>query len=187
LKADGTGAEAELEDAGNVSAETARRLACDAAVVHWLEDHDGAPLSVGRKTRTVPPAIRRALQRRDRGCRFPGCSATRFVDAHHIHHWADGGATNLDNLVLQCRHHHRLLHEGGFGLERTGDGVLRFTDPDGKHIPEVPPARPSGDAFELMSRNEENGIRITPRTPVPGWLGEKMDEDLVIYHLKRLE
>jgi hypothetical protein len=188
LKADGTGAEAELEDAGTVSAETSRRLACDAAVVHWLEDHDGAPLSVGRKTRTVPSALRRALQRRDRGCRFPGCTCSiRFVDAHHIHHWADGGATNLENLVTLCRHHHGLVHEGGFGLERTIDGVLRFTDPDGKHIPEVPAARPSGDAFELMARNEENGIRITPRTPVPGWLGEKMDEDLVIFHLKRLE
>jgi hypothetical protein len=188
LTADGTGAEAELEEAGTVSAETARRLACDAAVVQWLEDHDGAPLSVGRKTRTVPPAIRRALARRDGGCRFPGCTcSTRFVDAHHIRHWADGGETHMENLTLVCRHHHRLLHEGGFGLERTSDGALRFTDPNGNTIPEVPAARPSGDAFELMSGNEENGIRITPQTPIPGWLGEKMDEDLVIFHLTRLE
>ena len=65
----------------------------------------------------MSPAIRRVLQRRDGGCRFPGCSATRFVDAHHIHHWADGGETHLGNLVLLCRHHHRLVHEGGFGLD----------------------------------------------------------------------
>ncbi len=122
LKADGSGAEAELEEAGKVSAETSRRLACDAGVIHWLDRQgdpfSGAePLSVGRKTRTVPPAIRRALQRRDRGCRFPGCTCTRFVDAHHIHHWADGGETHIDNLVLLCRHHHRLVHEGGFRAE----------------------------------------------------------------------
>ncbi len=123
LKAEGSGAEAELEEDGKVSAETSRRLSCDAGVIHWLERQgdplSGAePLSVGRKTRTVPPAIRRALQRRDRGCRFPGCTCTRYVDAHHIHHWADGGATHIDNLVLLCRHHHRLVHEGGFGLNR---------------------------------------------------------------------
>jgi hypothetical protein len=97
LRADGTGAEAEVEDApgcgSHVSAETSRRLACDAAVVHWNENADGDPLSVGRRTRTIPPAIRRALKRRDGGCRFPGCSATRFVDAHHVHHWTDGGET----------------------------------------------------------------------------------------------
>ncbi|MGH6628122.1 MAG: DUF222 domain-containing protein, partial [Burkholderiales bacterium] len=124
LRKDGSGAESELEDNGNVSAETSRRLACDAGVVHWLNRNGivpgtGEPLSVGRKTRTVPPAIRRALQRRDGGCRFPGCTCTRFVDAHHIHHWADGGETDIDNLVLLCRHHHRLVHEGGFGLSRT--------------------------------------------------------------------
>ncbi|MGH6820789.1 MAG: DUF222 domain-containing protein, partial [Methylocella sp.] len=116
LKADGCGAESELEDGGNVPAETSRRLACDAGVVHWLDRHGNSPhgaeaLSVGRKTRTVPPAIRRALQRRDGGCRFPGCTCSRFVDAHHIHHWADGGATHINNLVLLCRHHHRLVHE----------------------------------------------------------------------------
>ena len=72
LKADGTGAEAELEDCGHICAETSRRLSCDAGVVHWLEHADGEPLSVGRKTRTIPPAIRRALKRRDGGCRFPG-------------------------------------------------------------------------------------------------------------------
>jgi hypothetical protein len=121
LRADGSGGESELESAGNVSAETSRRLACDCSVINWL-DHKGSPvtgaepLSVGRKTRIVPPSLRRALQRRDRGCRFPGCSCTRFVDAHHIHHWADGGETHINNLVLLCRHHHRLVHEGGFGL-----------------------------------------------------------------------
>ena len=96
-------------------AETSRRMACDASVVHWHETQDGEPLSVGRKTRSIPLAIRRALQRRDGGCRFPGCTCSRFVDAHHITHWADGGETGMDNLVLLCRRHHRMVHEGGSG------------------------------------------------------------------------
>src|SRR6056297_3776127 len=83
LAADGETAEAELESGAGVSAETARRLACDCGLVHWHEDQDGSALNVGRKTRSIPPAIRRALQRRDQGCRFPGCTAHKFVDAHH--------------------------------------------------------------------------------------------------------
>ncbi len=107
LSADGEGAQAELASGGRVCAETARRLGCDSGVIPWRETRDGSTLDVGRRTRTIPPAIRRALNRRDQGCRFPGCTAHRFVDAHHIHHWADGGETRLDNLVLLCRRHHR--------------------------------------------------------------------------------
>ena len=94
-----------------------RRLACDCATVHWLEDSDGNTLNIGRKSRTIPPAIRRALNHRDQGCRFPGCTAHKYTDAHHIHHWADGGETRLDNLVTLCRHHHRAVHEGGFSVQ----------------------------------------------------------------------
>ena len=90
-------------------------LRCWPRAMH--HDADGHVLDVGRKTRTIPPAIRRALSARDTRCRFPGCSARR-CDAHHIDHWVDGGATSLDNLVLLCRRHHRLVHEGGFTLER---------------------------------------------------------------------
>jgi hypothetical protein len=192
LKADGTGAESQLENGPNVSAETSRRLCCDAGVVHWLERKHGAngdiePLSVGRKTRTVPPSIRRALQRRDKGCRFPGCSCNRFVDAHHIHHWADGGETSMDNLVLLCRHHHRLVHEGGFGIHRLQGGGYAFTNPQGNRIPAFPGTRLSGNAFELMAENRENGIVITPRTAVPNWGGEGMDVDIVVHALQRLE
>ena len=120
----GTGqAVIELDGGGvDVSAETSRRLACDAAVVVLHEGADGSALDVGRKTRSIPPAIRRALSARDTGCRFPGCTA-RHCDAHHLVHWADGGRTSLDNLVLLCRRHHRLLHEGGYRIEgeRSGD------------------------------------------------------------------
>ncbi|MGH8035129.1 MAG: DUF222 domain-containing protein, partial [Lysobacterales bacterium] len=141
LKADGERAESDVEapghsDSGHVSAETSRRLSCDCSVVHWLERDNGEPLNVGRKTRTIPPAIRRALQRRDRGCRFPGCTCTRFVDAHHVVHWADGGETSMENLALLCRRHHRLVHEEGFGLTTNAQGDFRFSLPNGQPIPE---------------------------------------------------
>jgi hypothetical protein len=113
----------QLEDGPRVPAGTSRRLACDAALVGLLEDAEGIPLSVGRQTRSIPPWMRRALQARDGGCRFPGCTHTRFVDGHHIKHWADGGETSLGNLVLLCSYHHRLVHEGGYCCERWPTGV----------------------------------------------------------------
>ena len=128
-----------LADGPALAPETARRLACDAALV-TLYERAGEPLSVGRKTRTIPPALRRALLARDHGCRFPGCDNSVYVDAHHIQHWALGGETALANLLLLCRRHHRLVHEGGY----TVDHDLRFRDPWGNEIPPVPPLPPSG-------------------------------------------
>lgn len=136
------------------------------------------------KSHTVPPSIRRALQRRDKGCRFPGCSCNRFVDAHHIHHWADGGETSMQNLVLLCRHHHRLVHEGGFGLRVLPGGGFEFTNPDGNHVAAAPESRFSGSVFELASQNNENDIIITPKSSVPSWGGEGMDVDIVCHHLQ---
>ena len=145
-----TGADGPIEDpdAPALAEHTIRRLGCEAALVGVLRD-DEEILSVGRKTRAVPPAIRRALRLRDRGCRFPGCTYTRHVDAHHIHHWADGGETKLSNLVELCGRHHRLLHEGGYGLRLTDDGALIFTRPDGERIPDLPrPFVLTGDSTE---------------------------------------
>jgi len=105
--------------------ETVRRLTCDGALVSVLEDERGQVLNVGRKTRVIPSAIRRALVARDRRCQYPGCTHTRYVDGHHIVHWAQGGETKLDNLVLLCRRHHRLVHEHGYRVEKSGDG-FRF-------------------------------------------------------------
>jgi hypothetical protein len=131
----------EVDDGAQyVAAETSRRLSCDASVVMMRHDSTGSVLDVGRKTRTIPPAIRRALLARDCRCTFPGCSAGR-CDAHHIRHWADGGATGLDNLLLLCRRHHRAVHEGGFAIARQRDGLLRFVRPDGKSL-EIAPALP---------------------------------------------
>jgi len=196
LSSDGINAESQLENGPNVSAETSRRLCCDAGVVHWLEKKHAwngdcetriETLSVGRKTRTVPPSLRRALQRRDKGCRFPGCSCSRFVDAHHIHHWADGGETSMGNLVLLCRHHHRLVHEGGFGIQCLQGGDIYFTNPAGARIYAAPETCFSGNAFMLMARNTANNISISPRTAIPDWGGEGMDVDVVVHGLERLE
>jgi len=184
LKVDGEGATSELEERGNVSAETSRRLTCDAAVVHWLETHKGEPLSIGRKSRTIPPAIRRALQKRDRGCRFPGCTCTRFVDAHHIHHWADGGETRMGNLVLLCRRHHRLVHEEGYGIKTTAGGAITFTLPDGRILPNNRHGRFRGNVIEIERRNRESGLEIDQDTAIgeldEGPLDYQMAMDVLI-------
>ena len=187
LKADGTGGEAEVEGAGNMAAETARRVSCDAGVVHWLDQDNGEPLSIGRKSRSIPPAIRRALQRRDRGCRFPGCTNDRFVDAHHIVHWADGGETAVENLVLLCRNHHRLVHELGYGIARSSDGTIEFSNPAGKIIPTGPCRRSRGNVLSLFEDHAGSGIHITPKTAQSQWLGEKMDDNLAILGMLQLE
>lgn len=154
----------ETEDGSVIAAETARRLGCDASVVPLLETADGEPLALGRKTRTISPALRRALKRRDGGCRFPGCTHTRFVDGHHIRHWADGGETNLHNLVLLCRRHHTLLHEGGYRVVRD-DRQLIFCRADGSIVPEVDDVNLVGDLAGLLHEQREIGIHA--KTGVP--------------------
>jgi hypothetical protein len=124
---------AELEESGSVDPEAARRMACDASITRVVLRGRSEPLEVGRRTPVVPPAIRRAVAIRDGGCRFPGCDRPApWCDAHHIVHWADGGTTALSNLVLLCRPHHGLLHEG-FRLEMIG-GRLQFRRPDGSPL-----------------------------------------------------
>jgi hypothetical protein len=115
--------------------EVVKRLACDASVVVVTEDERGSPLHVSRKQRTVSTSLRRALWARDRHCTFPGCHRTRFVDAHHVQHWIDGGETSVDNLLLLCSYHHRLLHEGGYRIRRDYRGEWYFVRADGRAIP----------------------------------------------------
>ena len=130
LDAEAEPGRSELSDGTRVSAETSRRLACDSGLVRVDHAPDGSVLDVGRRTRTIPPALRRALEVRDRGCRFPGCDS-RFTDGHHVRHWADGGETSLSNCVLLCRFHHRLVHEGGWQVDWWGEGHPVFFDPRG--------------------------------------------------------
>ncbi len=165
-----------LEDGAHVSAETARRLACDASRVVMRHGLDGRVVEVAARTRAIPPALRRALHHRDRGCRFPGCGL-RFGQGHHIRHWAQGGPTTLSNLALLCRGHHRAVHEEGYQLDRQPDGDLRFRRPDGRLLPEVPPpAAVRGDpAKVLRARLDAEGLVLHARTATPGWLGERLD------------
>jgi 5-methylcytosine-specific restriction endonuclease McrA len=165
-----------LENGLRVPAGTSQRLACDASRVVMRHEADGRLLEVGARTRTIPPAIRRALHHRDRGCRFPGCGV-RFGQGHHIRHWANGGPTTLSNLALLCRRHHRAVHEEGYQVDRQSDGELRFRRPNGDVLLEVP-RRPEvcGDPVAtIRARNEADGLHLHARTATPGWLGERLD------------
>ena len=169
----------EIEHHGTLAAETVRRLCCDGAVVATVDGPKGEPLSVGRRTRAISPALRRALMSRDRGCRFPGCAATHRLHGHHVRHWAEGGETALDNLVLLCPAHHRLVHEGGFDVRRLDDGALRFTDPNGNALRAPSPIEASSPAA-IVARNDARGLAIDRETATARWLGEPIDYDHAI-------
>lgn len=179
-----TSFESELEPGIQVSAETSRRLACDCGMVHWQESEDGNPLNVGRRTRSIPAALRRALQRRDGGCTFPGCTAVHHADAHHIQHWADGGETRLSNLILLCRHHHRLVHEGGYGVRLEKSGLTTFTTSAGEAVPRGADTRSRGNVDELQAANQRQGAAIDPETARSRWRGERMDLGMAVEALK---
>ena len=177
-----------LEGGPHVTAETSRRITCDASIVRLHEDEDGGPLSIGRKSRTIPPAIRRALRARDDGCRFPGCTHRSFLDGHHIEHWADGGETGLDNLVQLCRHHHRLVHEGGFHCGKDEQGKLQFRDPREQLLNgySVPTPVPDDTTIEDWMVSHMQDVAIDDSTCIPNWMaGETMDWDLAVGNLFR--
>ena len=193
---------AELEPGRPLAVETARRLGCGGSLVGLVDGHEGEPLSVGRKTRAVPTAIQRALRTRDGGCRFPGCDRSRFTQAHHIRHWADGGETSLSNLVTLCHLHHHLVHEGGYDVQAV-DGEIEFTRPDGRTIPAsgwdasrndgwrekyfsgnirvASHAEPS--ELPLAEYNRRRGVDIDAKTARCGWRGEVMDYGIAIESL----
>jgi hypothetical protein len=205
-------ARCELEDElGNERAlalETARRLGCDCSLVGMLEGDEGELLSVGRKTRSIPPALARALKARDGGCRFPGCTHTRSTEGHHVKHWADGGKTKLGNLLTLCGFHHHLVHEGGFGVHVLDDGAERdafvFTRPDGTRIEANGRNCFRGNNFAgtsagssigagaggagvdqrhapaVFAVNRAAGLAIDWRTARCGWHGERIDYGLAI-------
>src|SRR5690349_3358131 len=154
------------EPGDGISAETSRRLLCDCGVVPMLE-REGQTIDVGRKTRTIPAALRRALEARDTTCRFPGCSNRRWLDGHHIHHWIDGGPTNLENTLLLCRFHHRFLHEHGYSIQ---DG--EFVDAEGQVVPPqgTRPRRAFGLGWPCVSAESNR----------PGWAGQPIQSVLCV-------
>jgi hypothetical protein len=161
----------EIEHGPSIPAETARRFACDASVVTLVEDEDGEPLNVVRKTRLISAPLRRLLTARDKGCRFPGCANARYIDMHHIKHWANGGETKPSNLVSLCRFHHRAVHEEGFDVRVLDDGALRFVRPNGEPVHRETPGcnQPPGDPSGLPAGKF-----------VACWRGERMNMDLAV-------
>ena len=144
----------ELGWGGPLSAEAIRRIACDAGVTRVITDAASVPLDVGRESRTVTPGQCAALVARDRGCAFPGCTRpSEWCIAHHIVHWAHGGPTDLDNLVLLCGYHHRVIHHHGWQVTMAKDGHPEFRPP------------PWVDPDEAPRRN--NRPRYEQRSPAP--------------------
>jgi hypothetical protein len=140
------------------------------------QDQGGRVVEVGARTRTIPPALRRALQHRDKTCRFPGCTI-RIAEGHHVRHWARGGPTKLSNLALLCRRHHRAVHEEGYQVERGADGTLQIRRPDGRPLPEVlaPAAVPADPAGAIQAQNAAQGLKLHARTGLAQWFGERLD------------
>jgi hypothetical protein len=193
----------QVQNGSNLAPHTVRRLSCDAGIVRIVEDGEGQVLDVGRKTRSISPALKRALALRDKGCRFPGCAATRRLHGHHIEHWANGGATSLDNLLQLCPHHHRLVHEGGYTVSTVPDDIkmrirsdintaihidaaqqplFRFQRPDGTVIDEAVPqiSIDVGAEISLKRLNAQLGLEIDEWTAYPNWDGEPMDSAMAI-------
>ncbi len=168
-----------LEDGTRVSAETLRRVACDCGVV--AASGSGETLNIGRRTRTISPAIRRALMLRDQGCAFPGCTHARFLHGHHIQHWLHGGETSVDNLVMLCTAHHHMVHEGGWSVARGADGEFVFTSPAGKSLDKEPPREWAGDILTWLAEwADDRGLDLGPDTNLPLWDGTRPDYDLAV-------
>ena len=173
------------EEGSRVSAETSSRLCCDAEVVPIARGADGSVLDVGRRRRTVGWRLRKALDARDGGCRFPGCGSRVRTHAHHIIHWGDGGETAMHNLVLLCPFHHRAVHEGGWRVEMDERGVPNFFNPLGVRMPVVPEAPDIGDLVPAAAHSHPerdfglarwHGRRgIGPWTGTTRWRGERID------------
>jgi hypothetical protein len=184
LAADGVLA-ATLEDGTNVSAETLRRVACDCGLV--AVNSAGESLNIGRRTRSIPPAIRRVLLLRDRGCAFSGCTHDRFLHGHHVKHWLHGGETSTDNLVLLCTHHHHLVHEGRWSVERDEHGAWLFVAPDGSRVEAaVRPAITSDTLTWLQEWADERSLDLGPDANLPLWDGTRPDYDVAVAGLLAL-
>ena len=178
-----------LENGPHVSAETSKRIACDCCKTDVEDDAHGEPLNIGRRSRTIPPAMRRALKARDGGCRFPGCTSHKFCDGHHIRHWSDGGETSLDNLVLLCRYHHRLVHEGGFDCKRSQDDEIFFEDRRHERLKEFQETEPVAieESLAWMYRKFADKD-VSAETCTARWYaGEQMDMEYAVWVMANIK
>lgn len=179
-----------IDDGRSLEPETTARILCDTGIVEVTEDKTGTPLDIGRRTRTIPPALKRALRTRDGGCRFPTCTRTR-TDGHHIVPWAQGGATALGNLVSLCRRHHRFVHEAGWKIEVHEGSEILFYDPLGRLAPRTPLREALADTAvdEIRTRLASEGVNIDADTGYPRGDGV-IDWDITIgtlmeHHVRR--
>jgi hypothetical protein len=165
-----------IEDGPAISPTTAQAIACSTTASWMLHDHNGDLLDVGRRRRTPPPALRRAVRERDRcRCRYPGCESRR-VQIHHIVHWAKGGKTKLRNLILLCRAHHAIVHDLNYGITTAADGFV-FSTAGGEEI-EPSPAFPGNTGADIRTCHD---ARISPDTIIPAWYGDRLNLDLAIW------
>ena len=172
-----------IENGPHVSAETSRRIQCDCCTTTIAEDQTGEPLSIGRRSRAIPPAMRRALNARDGGCRFPGCTNHKFVDGHHIRHWSNGGETSLDNLVLLCRFHHHLVHEGGYDCKKSKDGEIYFVDRREQRLNafQTSPRVSIDETLAWLYRRFDNKDVSAETCGAKWYAGEEMDMEYAVW------
>jgi Domain of unknown function (DUF222) len=176
--ADGADGRCELANGPALAPETVRRLACDASVITIVDGPDGTPIDVGRKTRRVPTRLRRAVLARDRVCVFPGCERP-ITEIHHRKHWANGGRTDFANLDGHCKYHHRLVHEGGWSVNRGDDGRVTFRRPDGTVL-ETVTVRATPVDGRIEAGNADRGLSITSDTCVPRYYGDALELDWIV-------
>ncbi|NOX31567.1 MAG: HNH endonuclease [Actinobacteria bacterium] len=139
-------------DGRHITDSAADRLSCDPKIRVLVEDALGHPVGASHKKYKVPKRLRRQLVRRDQGrCQFPGCCSKRRLHAHHVIHWARGGPTKLDNLILVCSFHHHLLHEGGWSFRSDNKGGFTLHSPAG----------------ELVDRSSNHNLTMRVLPPAP--------------------
>ena len=163
----------ELDDGVALAPETVRRLSCDASLMAVIRGDDGEPLTTGRRTRTIPRSVRRAVRARDKGCRFPSCGERVFIDADHIRHWSKKGPSTVSNVVELCWFHHRLVHEGGWTVRFLEGGEVIAVNPAGNVISSlVEPCAPVRATVEHC--NNAEGLAIDSKTITPNWWNDPL-------------
>ncbi len=178
---------AELDDGTSLTRDVLQRLTCDSGL-RLAHDRRGQTLDIGRRSRTIPPALRRAILDRDRGtCRFPGCTHRGRLQIHHAKHWSRNGHTKQANLILVCLYHHKVLHEGGWHVTGDADGALTFTDPNGRPMREVSLPPPRTDATAIRKEHARAGTHISAHTITAQWAGERLDLDHAVGALWHLD
>jgi hypothetical protein len=176
----------ELDDGPGLAPETVRRLACDASIVVAVHDAVDRLVATSKKAPAIPASTRRAVRRRDKGCRFPGCGGRAFTQVHHVKHRAHFGGNEMTNLVELCWFHHRLVHEGGWSVRFDETGDVLAIRPNGNVLarPRAPCAH---HGYEIEHVNRKLGVSIDAKTTIPRWYGDPLNLKDIISNLVSVE